>query len=186
MYARISQLNNLPIISLQTAEAVGFTRSPILEPATLEIVAFNCGALNRSRHPLILMTADIRQLAPDCIVIDTEEELTEPGDVVRLQPLIKKSYSPIGKSVVTQARQRRGLQHQFGIEPSTKAVCQAVHPTSLDRYKPSNRPHPDHGCHTFTDHCPRHYCKEPSNPSRPSTRNTTLIWNSPYVRLASD
>jgi sporulation protein YlmC with PRC-barrel domain len=122
MYARISQLNNLPIISLQTAEAVGFTRSPILEPATLEIVAFNCGALNRSRHPLILMTADIRQLAPDCIVIDTEEELTEPGDVVRLQPLIKKSYSPIGKSVVTDASRRLGSVEDYSINLESNRV----------------------------------------------------------------
>ena len=77
MYALGSQMKSLPIISLQTGEAVGFTRLPVFNLADLEIQAFECDTAAH-KHPMILMSRDIRQLASDCVIVDNEDELTDP------------------------------------------------------------------------------------------------------------
>jgi sporulation protein YlmC with PRC-barrel domain len=122
MYARISELQDLPIVSLQTGEAVAWLRRPILEPATLEIVAFRSEIADRRRRSQVLLTADIRQYATDCILVDSDEELTDQADVVRLQALIHTNYNPTGKHVVTDAGRKLGTVEDYSVNLESNRV----------------------------------------------------------------
>jgi sporulation protein YlmC with PRC-barrel domain len=122
MYARVSKLLNLPIVSLQTGEAVAWTRAPILETTSLEIIAFRCELGGRSGHSLVLLAADIRRLTSESIVIDSEEELADPADVVRLRPLIQAAYTPIGKGVFTDAGHKLGTVEDYTVNLQTNRV----------------------------------------------------------------
>ena len=112
MYALGSQMKSLPIISLQTGEAVGFTRLPVFNLADLEIQAFECDT-TAHKHPMILMSRDIRQLASDCVIVDNEDELTDPKDIVRLQTIMRARFNPIGKPVVSDIGRRLGAVEDF-------------------------------------------------------------------------
>src|SRR6266851_5501034 len=114
MYAQASQMQSLPVISLQTGEAVAFTRQPVLDMATLETRAFKCEGPRR-KQPLILLSRDIRQLAADCVIIDTEEELAEPGDIVRLKSMMEKSYNPLDKLVISDTGRRLGHVEDYTV-----------------------------------------------------------------------
>lgn len=114
MYVLASQLINLPIISLQTGETVSHARSLVIEMASLEIVAISCANMKEYTDP-ILMVKDIRQLATDCIIIDSDDDIGSAGDVVRLKEPLLASYSPIGAHVVSHMQRPIGKVEDFTI-----------------------------------------------------------------------
>jgi sporulation protein YlmC with PRC-barrel domain len=121
MYARASKMENLPVVSLQTGEAVAWVRQPVIDITNLAILAFQCD-LAAHKLSAILTTNDIRQLAPDCLIIDSEDELAEPDDIIRLKPLIKSGYSPIDKSVVSDMGRKLGHVEDYSINLDTSHI----------------------------------------------------------------
>jgi len=121
MYELASQMESLPVISLQTGEVVGLAREPVFDIADLEIIAYRCESA-RGKQALILLARDIRQLASDCIIIDSEDELTEPGDLVRLGPQLEAGYSPLGKSVVSDTGRKLGHVEDYSLNLETGRV----------------------------------------------------------------
>ncbi|HUD11726.1 MAG TPA: PRC-barrel domain-containing protein [Candidatus Saccharimonadia bacterium] len=121
MYALASQMDSLPIISLQTGEAVAWSRQPIIDVGSLEILAFRCESA-RKKSQKILMARDIRQLASDCIIIDDEDELTDPAEIVRMKSMISSSYNPIDKLVVSDTGRKLGSVEDFTINLESNRV----------------------------------------------------------------
>jgi sporulation protein YlmC with PRC-barrel domain len=121
MYALASQMQSLPIISLQTGEAVAWSRQPLIDIGNLEILAFRCES-SRKKHHQILMTRDIRQLAGDCIIIDNEDELADPEDIVRMQAMVSSSYNPIDKLVVSDTGRKLGTVEDFTVNLDTNRI----------------------------------------------------------------
>lgn len=121
MYALESSLVGQPIISLQTGQLIAQAGQPILDMGTLEVVAFTCH-VPRHREPLLVMTADIRQYATDCIIIDDEEQLTEPADIIRLDSDPKNPYSPLHKIVVADTGRKLGSVEDYSINLETNRV----------------------------------------------------------------
>lgn len=114
MYVLASQLKNLPIISLQTGETVAQVQLLIIEMQKLEIVAISCAPMKEYPDP-ILMVRDIRQIASDCLIIDSEDDIGSGSDVVRLKDPIRESYSPIGAHVVSHMQRPIGKVEDFTI-----------------------------------------------------------------------
>jgi uncharacterized protein YrrD len=111
----------LPIISLQTGEAVAEACQPIIELSSLEILAFRCESSQR-RRPVVLMARDVRQLASDCIIIDNEDELADPEDIVRLQAMLATSYTPLEKPVVSDTGRKLGNVDDYTINLETNRI----------------------------------------------------------------
>ncbi len=70
------------------------------------------------------MTSDIRQYAPDCIIIDNEDELTDPDDIVRLDIDLKNHYSPLRKTVTTTSGSKLGTVSDYTINLETNQIQQ--------------------------------------------------------------
>jgi sporulation protein YlmC with PRC-barrel domain len=121
MQAFASQMQSLPVISLQTGEAVALTRKPLIDIGTLEIMAYRCEGVH-NKQDLLLMARDIRQLAADCVIVDNEEELVAPGDIVRLKTMLKTSYDPLDKSVVSDTGRKLGHVEDYTINLETSRV----------------------------------------------------------------
>jgi sporulation protein YlmC with PRC-barrel domain len=103
-----------PIISLQTGRIVAWVSQPILEITTFKIVGLLCQSAANKQN-LLLISGDIRQYAPDCIIIDNEDELTDPSDIVRLSSSLKNRYSPLGKPVVDESGRKLGTVEDYSI-----------------------------------------------------------------------
>ncbi|GAC1370667.1 MAG: hypothetical protein NVSMB39_3720 [Candidatus Saccharimonadales bacterium] len=68
------------------------------------------------------MTSDIRQYAADCIIIDDEDQLTEPEDIVRLGGNPRDPYSPLKKIVVADTGRKLGIVDDYSINLETNRV----------------------------------------------------------------
>jgi sporulation protein YlmC with PRC-barrel domain len=121
MYVLASQLQALPVISLQTGETVAMVQQPLIDAANLEIAAYSCQVPGRSAS-LVLPVRDIREHAQDCLIIDAEEELTEAGELVRLRPLLEQKFTPLGKTAVTDLGRKLGRVEDFTINLDTNRI----------------------------------------------------------------
>lgn len=118
MYILASALQDLPVISLQTGENIAIAREPVVDPQTLSIMAMVCELTKRGAKK-ILMMRDARQVAQDCLIVNSEDELTEPEDVVRLQPLLTNRFNPISRGVVTDLGRKLGVIEDYTINLDT-------------------------------------------------------------------
>ena len=84
MYSLASKLSSMPIVSLQTGETVASVTRPVIDNANLEVIAYLC-QMPKRRELLTLITSDIRHITADCFIIDSEDELAETEDIVRIR-----------------------------------------------------------------------------------------------------
>jgi sporulation protein YlmC with PRC-barrel domain len=115
MYVLGKQLQDLPIVSLQTGQTIAHTGRPIIDPDRLEIQAFYCTAGRLLKNSAVLLVRDIRQLGRDGLLIDSFEEIEDAGDIVRLADLIKQHFSPLGLPVVNESGIRLGKVEEYTV-----------------------------------------------------------------------
>lgn len=119
MYVLASRLEGLGVISLQTGEVIATAEALIVDPGELALVAFRCETGGRRPQPKVLMYRDLRQLAVDCLIVDSEDELAELDDIVRVQELLQANFHPTRTSVVTDTGRRLGTVEDFTINIDT-------------------------------------------------------------------
>lgn len=117
------QLVGLPVISLQTGARIAVTGSLVIDPDRLMVVGLICSG---GREPWLLLPQDIRQLAPQGVLVDSEEALAEPGEVVRVAPLTERAWSPAGLKVVTEMGRPVGKVENYTVAPD-QFVIQKLH-----------------------------------------------------------
>jgi sporulation protein YlmC with PRC-barrel domain len=105
---------NRPILSLRTGTQVGTALAPIMNPNNLKIEGFFCKGDGRKQ--LILLSQDIREVMPQGIVVNDEDVLTDPDELVRLKSVISISFELLGKHVETTSRQKLGRVSDYATE----------------------------------------------------------------------
>ena len=121
MYAHASKLLGQSVISLQSGEVVAWVNQPVLEIGNLEMIALSCKSPHQ-KGQLMLMARDIRQFATDCVIVDSEDELTNPTEIVRLKSSLKHPYSPLDKLVVADTGRKLGVVGDYTINLETNRV----------------------------------------------------------------
>jgi sporulation protein YlmC with PRC-barrel domain len=116
MYVLASQFSALPVVSLQTGETVALLRRAIVEPSSLHIVAYSCATTGRDAAS-ILLVRDIRQLTPDCAIVNSEDELAEPHDIVRIHKLLEEGFNLTNLPAITDLGRRLGTIEDYTLNP---------------------------------------------------------------------
>ena len=131
MYILSSNLIELPIISLQSGQLVSKTKGVLIDSSTLTILALICEPNEEFLGPILLIR-DIREFAIDCILINSDSNLSEAEDIVRLRPLIEKPFVLMNIRVATEAGRRLGRVEDYTVDTGTFMVQKIyVHPTLL-------------------------------------------------------
>lgn len=111
-------LLNQPVLSLRTGDTIAVSESLIINPNNLKIEGLYC-IDNRSRQRLVLLTQDIRDSIQQGLVVDDYTALTEPLDLIRLEPILKLEFELIGKPVQTAKKQKVGKVTDFAADDQT-------------------------------------------------------------------
>ena len=121
-----TQLENIPVMSLQSGTSLGTTTTPIIDPRKLQIVAYNVvGA--RIQVPSVLHTVDIREIGPLGYIVDSANSVMElDEDLVRLQEVVKLNFNLIGKQVIDDTKKKLGKVVDYTVE-SDSFLIQKLH-----------------------------------------------------------
>jgi len=112
-------LLNRPVLSLRTSSQVAATASPIINPNNLKIEGFYCQV---GRSQLILVSRDIRDILPQGLVINDQDVLTEPEELVRLKRVLDINFQLVGKQVVTTDKQKLGKVDDYATETESLMI----------------------------------------------------------------
>jgi uncharacterized protein YrrD len=119
MYILANQLTGLPIMSLQTGQAIAVVDRPVINQANLEIMALQCNLGRVRRQPGVILMRDIRQFATDCVIIDSFDEIEDASEIVRLREVMKHNFDPIGKLVVNESSHSLGKVEDYTVNLKT-------------------------------------------------------------------
>ena len=121
-----TRLHHTPIMSLQTGGQIGRTADAIIDPATLEILAYLVEGPLVSSNPTYLRIADIRELSDIGFIIDSADEFVIPGDVIQLDNVVKYQFSLQNMPVTNEERRRLGKVIDYSIDIDSFTVTQLI------------------------------------------------------------
>ncbi len=107
-----SALVRLPVWSLQVGEPIAELGPPIIDPSTLQVVAFH---VKYEQQKLILPGSAIREIVDQGVAIDHEEVLAPITDTPKIAPLAEADWSPLGLQVVTKSGQLLGVVADYTV-----------------------------------------------------------------------
>ena len=110
-----SALKNKPVASVQSGHKVATTADMIIDPRNLKVFAFK---VTSPKSPnLVLHTEDVRNVTPQGLVIDHNNQLmTFDEDLVRLNEVAKINFVLIDKPVYTDDKKKIGKVSDFATE----------------------------------------------------------------------
>jgi sporulation protein YlmC with PRC-barrel domain len=110
------QFTQLPVLSLHAGHPVGVVTSLLIDPHKLAVVGFWCQS-RRDDTPRILLPHAVRDMqGKKGLIINHEDELSDPEELVRLHETIQINYRLPGKKIVTESKQRLGKVMDFIVD----------------------------------------------------------------------
>ena len=103
-----SNLINTPVLSVQTGNPVGFVSTPIIDPDSLKIIAFQLSGPLVTNDASILDTASVREYSSMGMVIDGVDDLVGPEDIVKISKILALNFNLIGLKVETKKGSKLG------------------------------------------------------------------------------
>lgn len=111
-----SRFLNAPVMGLQTGGELARTSREIIDPATLEIVAFELEGPLLTEHPSLLRIADVREFSDMGIIVDSSEEFVSLDDVIKLKEIYDLGFELIGKHVIDEKKEKLGKVIAYTID----------------------------------------------------------------------
>lgn len=124
-----SRLIGCPVLSIHQTAPVACVEYEVVEPESLKIIAFQVwGAIIQNNPELgeLLDTRDIREFSPIGIIVDSESDFINPGDVVKIDKTLSLRFSLIGLKVVTKKGSKLGKVTDFTVDTATWKVQQLI------------------------------------------------------------
>lgn len=118
-----SKLSQQPIMSLQTGAAVGEISGTIIDPADLSIVAYE---VKSALLPGVnyMRIEDARELSDIGFIIDSIDELVQPGDVIKLDDIVNYHFHLRDMRVNDEKGRKLGKIIDYTVDVSTFTVQQ--------------------------------------------------------------
>lgn len=118
-----SRLLDAPIMGLQTGGELARTSRAIVDPATLQILAYEIhGPLLHGEQ--LLRIADVREFSDIGIIVDSGDEFVAPEDVIKLYDIYKLRFDPYGMLVTDEKRNKLGKVIAYTLETMTFTIQQ--------------------------------------------------------------
>lgn len=121
-----STLANSPIVGIQTGSVIATAHRAVVDPAKLNVFAYEVSGPLISQHPTYLLTRDIRELSEMGAIVDSADELIVSGDVIALDELEKVGFEPLGMRVQDEKGKKLGKVSDFTIDVGSYYIQQLI------------------------------------------------------------
>lgn len=124
-----SRLLGCPVLSIHQSAPVAHVEYEVVEPESLKVIAFQVWGATIQNDPdlgEILDTRDIREFSSIGIIVDSESDFVNPGDVVKIDKTLELRFSLIGLKVVTKKGSKLGKVIDFVVDTNTWKVQQLI------------------------------------------------------------
>lgn len=119
-----SRFINTPVMSLQTGSELARTSREVIDPRTLEIIAYELEGPLLTERPSLLRIADVREFSDIGIIVDSSDEFVSPDDIIKLGDIYKLHFTLLGKHVIDQKHRKLGKVNGYTIDTTGFLVQQ--------------------------------------------------------------
>ncbi|MBQ5812440.1 hypothetical protein IIW29_02635 [Candidatus Saccharibacteria bacterium] len=121
-----SQLIGTPVLSVQASGPIAQITSPIVNPDNLKILAFKLDGPIINTTNYILDVKSVREYSHLGMVIDDNDELVGPEDVVKIKEVLDLNFNLIGLKVETKKGTKLGHITDFTLTSEDFIIQQIV------------------------------------------------------------
>lgn len=121
-----STLNQTPIVGIQTGSVIANLVRAIVDPAKLNIFAYEVTGPLITRHPTYLLTRDIRELSDLGAIVDSADEFVIDGDVFALDDVSKLHFELLNRRVQDEKGKKLGKVSDYTIDVGSYYIQQLV------------------------------------------------------------
>jgi len=127
MLVSANRLIGTPILSMQATAQIATVESAIVDPNSFKIIAFKLGGGVVGKNTAnILDVKSVREYSRYGMVIDSIDELVEPGDVIRVSEVLKLNFNLIGLKVETKKGTKLGKVSDYTVTDDNFSVQQII------------------------------------------------------------
>jgi len=119
-----SRLIDAPVMGLQTGGELARTSKAVIDPATLQIVAYEVVGPLLDIHPSLLRIADVREFSDIGLIVDSSDEFVSPDDIIKLGQIYKIHFELEGMRVIDEKKRKLGKIVGYTIETGSFLVEQ--------------------------------------------------------------
>ncbi len=119
-----SRLIDAPVMGLQTGSELARTARAIIDPGTLQIVAYELTGPLLNTQPSLLRIADVREFSDIGVIVDSSEEFVSPDDIIKLSEVYKLNFSLTGMPVIDEKRRKLGKVDSYTIDSGSFLIQQ--------------------------------------------------------------
>lgn len=124
MLITAERLIDTPVMSLQTGGQLARTKTPLIDPRNLMIVAYELDGPSLDTKPSFLMMSDVRELSNLGLIVDSSDEFIGLNDVIRIREVYDIGFQLIGKTVRDTKDAKLGKVTGYSIEPGSFMIKQ--------------------------------------------------------------
>ena len=121
-----TRLLNAPILSVQASAPIGRISEIIVDPDELKIIAFRLTGPSISHSNNLLDVKSVREYSTYGLVIDSDEELIGPDDVIKIQKVLSLNFKLIDLKVETKKGSKLGRVADFTLTSDDFVVQQII------------------------------------------------------------
>jgi sporulation protein YlmC with PRC-barrel domain len=111
-------------MGLQTGTKLAVTKTPIIDPSNLRIVAYEVDGPLLSERPSFIRIADVRELSDIGMIIDSNDEFIGVKDVIAIQKIYDLGFKLLGLSVVDESKHKLGKVSDYTVDSSDFVIQQ--------------------------------------------------------------
>lgn len=119
-----SRLNDVPVMGLQTGTELARTTRPIINPDTLEILAYEVNGPLLDVHPSLLRVIDVREFSDIGLIVDSSDEFIATDDVIALEKIYGLHFLLVGMTVIDDQKRKLGKVTDFTLESNSFIIEQ--------------------------------------------------------------
>jgi sporulation protein YlmC with PRC-barrel domain len=116
-------------LSLHIGGAIGTTKSAIIDPENLNIIAYAVDGPAIKNDPEIgniLDVNDVRELGPEGLIINSSDVLVNREDVIRINEVMKLNFNLVGLKVVTKNGKKLGKVVDYTFDSNSFMIYQLI------------------------------------------------------------
>jgi uncharacterized protein YrrD len=118
------RLLGTPVLGLQTGGELARTKEAIIDPANLEILAYELSGPLLDAQPSFLRISDIREVSDIGLIVDSSDEFVGVDDVIKLRDIYRLNFRLIGMPVIDEKREKLGKVNGYTINTASFLVQQ--------------------------------------------------------------
>lgn len=117
-------LIQVPVMSLQTGSELARTKTALIDPRNLTILAYELSGPLLDKQSTYLRIADIREVSNLGLIVDSSDEFVDIADIIKLKEVHDFGFNLHGVTVIDEHHHKLGKVHDYIVEAGNFVIQQ--------------------------------------------------------------